>query len=138
MSLVRTVPGHLMRPSEAKDEFSEAGTCRAQAEPKQKTSRRRSLSLVAWHPEKLPVAGSNGRTVPGHLMRPSEAKDEFSEAGTCRAHTEPKQETSRRRSLSLVAWHPEKLPVAGSNGRTVFIKFSKIGHREMKSLKIPI
>ena len=78
------------------------------------------------------------RTVPGHLMRPSEAKDEFSEAGTCRAHTEPKQETSRRRSLSLVAWHPEKLPMAGSNGRTVFIKFSKIGHREMKSLKIPI
>ena len=78
------------------------------------------------------------RTVPGHLMRPSEAKDEFSEAGTCRAHTEPKQETSRRRSLSLVAWHPKKLPVAGSNGRTVFIKFSKIGHREMKSLKIPI
>ena len=43
------------------------------------------MSLVAWHPEKLPVAGSNGRTVPGHLMRPSEAKDEFSEAGTCRA-----------------------------------------------------
>ena len=71
MSLVRTVPGHLMRPSKAKDEFSEAGTCRAQAEPKQKTSRRRSLSLV--------------RTVPGHLMRPSKAKDEFSEAGTCRA-----------------------------------------------------
>ena len=103
MSLVRTVPGHLMRPSEAKDEFSEAGTCRAQAEPKQETSRRRSLSLVAWHPEKLPVAGSNGRTVPGHLMRPSEAKDEFSEAGTCRAQAEPKQETSRRRSLSLVA-----------------------------------
>ena len=29
MSLVRTVPGHLMRPSKAKDEFSEAGTCRA-------------------------------------------------------------------------------------------------------------
>ena len=138
MSLVRTVPGHLMRPSKAKDEFSEAGTCRAQAENKQKTSRRRSLSLVAWRPEKLPVAGSNGRTVPGHLMRPSEAKDEFSEAGTCRAQAEPKQETSRRRSLSLVAWHPEKLPVAGSNGRTVFIKFSKIGHREMKSLKIPI
>ena len=26
----------------------------------------------------------------------------------------------------------------GSNGRTVFIKFSKVGHREMKSLKIPI
>ena len=35
MSLVRTVPGHLMRPSKAKDEFSEAGTCRAQAEPKE-------------------------------------------------------------------------------------------------------
>ena len=124
MSLVRTVPGHLMRPSKAKDEFSEAGTCRAQAENKQKTSRRRSLSLV--------------RTVPGHLMRPSKAKDEFSEAGTCRAQAEPKQETSRRRSLSLVAWRPEKLPVEGSNGRTVFIKFSKVGHREMKSLKIPI
>jgi len=40
--------------------------------------------------------------------------------------------------LSLVAWRPEKLPVEGSNGRTVFIKFSKVGHREMKSLKIPI
>ena len=78
------------------------------------------------------------RTVPGHLMRPSKAKDEFSEAGTCRAQAEPKQKTSRRRSLSLVAWHPEKLPVAGSNGRTVFIKFSKVGHRGMKSLKIPI
>ena len=78
------------------------------------------------------------RTVPGHLMRPSEAKDEFSEAGTCRAQAESRQKTSRRRSLSLVAWHPEKLPVAGSNGRTVFIKFSKVGHREMKSLKIPI
>ena len=39
MSLVRTVPGHLMRPSKAKDEFSEAGTCRAQAEPKQSPSR---------------------------------------------------------------------------------------------------
>ena len=39
--------------------------------------------------------------------------------------------------MSLVAWHPEKLPMAGSNGRTVFIKFSKVGHREMKSLKIP-
>ena len=37
--------------------------------------------------------------------------------------------------MSLVAWRPEKLPVAGSNGRTVFIKFSKVGHREMKSLK---
>ena len=78
------------------------------------------------------------RTVPRHLMRPSKAKDEFSEAGTCRAQAEPKQETSRRRSSSLVAWRPEKLPVAGSNGRTVFIKFSKVGHREMKSLKIPI
>ena len=98
MSLVRTVPGHLMRPSEAKDEFSEAGTCRAQAESRQKTSRRRSLSLVAWHPEKLPVAGSNGRTVPGHLMRPSEAKDEFSEAGTCRA----KQSPSRKRAVGEV------------------------------------
>ena len=34
LRLVRTVPGHLMRPSKAKDEFSEAGTCRALDENK--------------------------------------------------------------------------------------------------------
>ena len=36
MSLVRTVPGHLMRTSRAKFEFSEAGTCRALNESKEK------------------------------------------------------------------------------------------------------
>lgn len=40
-----------------------------------KTSRRRGLSLV--------------RTVHGHLMRPSRAKDEFSEAGICRILSAP-------------------------------------------------
>lgn len=42
MSLVRTVSGHLMRPSKAKDEFSEAGTCRAHVEHMQRTSRKRA------------------------------------------------------------------------------------------------
>ena len=32
MRLVRTVPGHLMRTSEAKYEFSETGKCRALSE----------------------------------------------------------------------------------------------------------
>ena len=41
-----------------------------------KASRRRSLRLV--------------RTVPGHLMRTSRAKFEFSEAGICRALNESK------------------------------------------------
>ena len=36
MSLVGTVPGHLMRTSRAKFEFSEAGTCRALNESKLK------------------------------------------------------------------------------------------------------
>ena len=62
LNLVRTVPVHLMRPSEAKDKFSGAGTCRGLV----KTSQRRSLNLV--------------RTVPVHLMRLSEAKDKFSGA----------------------------------------------------------
>ena len=43
-----------------------------------KASRRRSLRLV--------------RTVPGHLMRTSRAKFEFSEAGICRALNEIKPE----------------------------------------------
>ena len=47
----------------------------------EKTIRRRSLSLV--------------RTVPGHLMRTSEAKYEFSAAGVCRTLRECEPKTYR-------------------------------------------
>ena len=47
----------------------------------EKTIRRRSLSLV--------------RTVPGHLMRTSEAKYEFSETGRCKLRNKPEEGEKR-------------------------------------------
>ncbi len=41
MRLVRTVPGHLMRTSEAKYEFSETGKCRALSKVKPEEGEKR-------------------------------------------------------------------------------------------------
>ena len=50
-----------------------------------KTSRRRSLNLV--------------RTIPGHLIRTSKAKFEFSAAGICRILSENESQTKFELSL---------------------------------------
>ena len=52
MSLVRTVPGHLMRPSEAKDEFSEAGTCQRSCQWQVRMVERYLLSFLRLGTEK--------------------------------------------------------------------------------------